>query len=98
MLLTNPDIAELGRFAVTRRPNDLGAFRTPSLRNVALTAHYMHDGSVPTLQAAVEREIYYRSLARGRPINLTVEEQHQLLAFLRTLSASSVISTNEPEQ
>lgn len=85
-ILSDGDLAELGRFSVTRIPSDLGAFRTPSLRNVAMTAPYMHDGSVATLPKAVEQEIYYRSLARGRPISLTVEEQKQLLAFLRTLT------------
>lgn len=84
-VLTDPEIAELGHFAATRRPADLGAFRTPSLRNVARTAPYMHDGSVPTLQAAVERELYYRGLESGRPIELTVPEQRQLLAFLKAL-------------
>jgi len=43
-----------GRFAVTRNPADLGAFRTPSLRNVALTAPYMHDGSLKTLKDVVD--------------------------------------------
>lgn len=88
-ILSDRAVAELGRFAVTRRPQDLGAFRTPSLYNVAETAPYMHDGSIATLQEAVEREIYYRSLARGRPISLTVEEQRQIVAFLHTLSAPS---------
>lgn len=87
LILEDQQIAELGRFAATRNPNDLGAFRTPSLRNVALTAPYMHDGSVPTLPAAVEREIYYRGLANGRPIALTVVEQKQLLAFLQSLTS-----------
>lgn len=85
-ILADPEVAELGRFAATRRPADLGAFRTPSLRNLALTAPYMHDGSIATLAQAVEREIYYRSLARGRPISLTVQEQRQLLVFLQALS------------
>lgn len=95
-ILVDAEIAELGRFASTRRPADLGAFRTPSLRNVNRTAPYMHDGSVPTLQAAVEREIYYRSLARGRPISLTVEEQSQLMAFLSTLDAPYTASSARP--
>ena len=43
-----------GVFAVTGRPQDTGRFKAPSLRNVALTAPYMHDGSIPTLQAAVD--------------------------------------------
>jgi len=87
-VLASPQIAQLGRFAATRRSADLGAFRTPSLRDVAATAPYMHDGSIATLAEAVEREIYYRSLARGRPISLTVEEQRQVLAFLDALSTA----------
>ena len=86
LILEDQEIAELGRFAITKEPADLGAFRTPTLRNVANTAPYMHDGSVATLSDALERELYYRGIALGRPIALTVEEQQQLLAFLRTLS------------
>lgn len=86
VILSDGEVAELGRFATTRKPEDLGAFRTPSLRNVALTAPYMHDGSVPTLELALERELYYRGLARGTPISLTLDEQRQLLAFLRALN------------
>ncbi|MEQ4573445.1 MAG: cytochrome c peroxidase [Gammaproteobacteria bacterium] len=86
LVLADQDIAELGRFAVTGKPQDLGAFRTPTLRNVANTAPYMHDGSIATLEAAIEHELYYRGLIQGRPIKLTVEEQRQLAAFLRTLS------------
>lgn len=88
VVLSDADVAELGRFAVTRRPLDLGAFRTPTLRNVALTAPYMHDGSIATLREAVEREIYYRSLSRGMAINLTVREQQQLIAFLGTFTTA----------
>lgn len=43
-----------GLIEVTGRPRDMGAFRAPTLRNVELTAPYMHDGSIPTLEAAVE--------------------------------------------
>jgi cytochrome c peroxidase len=39
-VLTDPDVAELGRFVVTREPRDIGKFKTPSLRNVAQTAPY----------------------------------------------------------
>lgn len=42
-----------GVFGVTGRPEDMGQFRAPSLRNVAVTAPYMHDGSVPTLEAVI---------------------------------------------
>ncbi|WP_379653772.1 cytochrome-c peroxidase [Pseudoxanthomonas sp. UC19_8] len=85
-VLEDQALAELGRFVSTRAPSDLGAFRTPSLRNVAITQPYMHDGSIATLREAVEREIYYRSLSAGKPISLTVEEQQQLVDFLSTLN------------
>jgi len=81
-----PEDAELGRFLVTRQPRDIGAFRTPSLRNVAITAPYMHDGSVPTLPEAIDREIYYRTLQTGKPNTLTAEERADLLAFLQALT------------
>lgn len=86
LVLTETDIAELGRFAVSGNPKDMGAFRTPSLRNVARTAPYMHDGSIQTLDAAVEHELYYRGLTTGQPISLTIEERHDLIAFLQALS------------
>lgn len=86
LVLADRNIAELGHFVSTRKPQDLGAFRTPSLRNVANTAPYMHDGSVVTLEDAVARELYYRGIALGRPINLTVQERQQVTAFLRSLS------------
>ncbi|MGO4262643.1 cytochrome-c peroxidase [Lysobacter sp. TAB13] len=88
LVLTEVDIAGLGHFVASRKPADLAAFRTPSLRNVALTAPYMHDGSVATLEEAVDQEVYYRGINKGRPLSMTVEERRQLLAFLRALSAA----------
>jgi len=87
-VLNDSEIAELGRFAVTLEPADIGKFRTPSLRNVALTAPYMHDGSVTTLTAAVEYELYYRSAERGFPLILTPDEKSDLVAFLESLTTS----------
>lgn len=86
-ILSDPDIAELGRFVVTLDPNDIGKFRTPSLRNVALTAPYMHDGSVPTVEEAVERELYVHSNQLGRPLILTPQEKADLVAFLNALTS-----------
>jgi cytochrome c peroxidase len=86
-VLNDEDVAELGRFVVTRNPADIGKFRTPSLRNVAQTAPYMHDGSVSTLQDAVEYELYYRSVESGQPLILTAEEKDDLVQFLRALSS-----------
>lgn len=75
----------LGRFAVTHDPADIGAFRTPSLRNVGRTAPYMHDGSVKTLEEAVDIELYYRAQRNGQSATLTAFERAGLLVFLRTL-------------
>jgi cytochrome c peroxidase len=86
LVLQDRDVAALGRFVVTKDPNDIGKFKTPSLRNVALTAPYMHDGSVPTLEAAVDQEAYYRGLEAGRPLILTPAEKADLVAFLKALS------------
>jgi len=43
-----------GLYEVTRRPEDIGKFKPPTLRNIAVTAPYMHDGSVRTLEAAID--------------------------------------------
>ena len=82
---------DLGRFAVTAWDEDLGAFKTPSLRNVALTVPYMHDGSIATLEAVVD--LYDRGGGQNphldpeiRPLNLTAEEKRNLIAFLRSLT------------
>src|SRR4051812_27797955 len=80
-----------GMFDVTHRPADMGAFRAPTLRNVAVTAPYMHDGSVPTLEAAVG---HYASggvdspvkSPRIRPFRITAAESHDLIAFLNSLT------------
>ncbi|PMY41452.1 cytochrome-c peroxidase [Pseudomonas sp. GW456-L14] len=87
LVLSDPALAELGRFSVTLKPTDLGRFRTPSLRNVAETAPYMHDGSIATLEEAVDLEVYYRSVETGRPLILTPLEKTDLVAFLKTLTS-----------
>jgi cytochrome c peroxidase len=89
---TDPDVAALGRFLVTLDPQDIGKFRTPSLRNVARTAPYMHDGSVGSLETAVEIELYYRGRDLGHPIVLSDIEKQALLTFLRALSAPERLS------
>jgi cytochrome c peroxidase len=70
-----------GRFDVTQNPVDTHVFKVPSLRNVAMTPPYFHDGSVPTLAAAV------RVMARvqlGR--TLTDGEVADIVAFLDSLT------------
>jgi len=84
----NPD---LGREAVTHDPEDRGRFKTPSLRNVALTWPYFHDGSAATLEAVID--FYDRGGEpnanldpRIRPLGLTPEEKRDLVEFLQTLT------------
>jgi cytochrome c peroxidase len=94
VVLSDEEIAELGRFAVTLKPADIGKFRTPSLRNVARTGPYMHDGSVGSLEEAVELELYYRSTEAERPLILTPVEKGDLVEFLKSLSSPSDIASN----
>lgn len=94
---SDPRWTALGRYLVTLDPKDIGRFRTPSLRNVALTAPYMHDGSVATLAQAVNVELYYRGLKLGHAIMLSAEERHDLLAFLQSLSSGyGAVSRSSP--
>ncbi len=81
------DVAALGRFVVTKQPRDIGKFKTPSLRNVALTAPYMHDGSVKTLAGALDVEAYYRGQEANRPLILTPREKSDLIEFLNSLTS-----------
>lgn len=97
-IIGDDEIAELGLFAVTLNTNDIGKFRTPSLRNVALTAPYMHDGSIATLEEVVEWETYYRNGDSGRPLTLTQEERADLVEFLKSLTSDmSLIENHFPE-
>lgn len=93
IIFSEEDVSELGRFFITLNPADIGQFRTPSLRNVALTAPYMHDGSIDTLEQAVEQEIYYRSNQNGRPIVLTSIEKADLVHFLESLTGETARQT-----
>ncbi|HTV17633.1 MAG TPA: cytochrome c peroxidase [Polyangiaceae bacterium] len=73
--------ADLGRFALTGRERDRYVFRVPSLRNVALSAPYLHDGSQPTLATVVSVMASYQL---GR--DLEPDQIDQIVAFLETLT------------
>ncbi len=83
--------SELGRFLVTGNALDIGAFRTPSLRNVELTAPYFHDGSAATLLDVVG---YYARGGNESPsrdwelqtVSLSESEQQDLVEFLKSLT------------
>lgn len=73
--------ADLGRYNVTQQDSDKNVFRVPSLRNVALTAPYFHDGTAKTLEEAVDVMFKYQ-LGRGAPR----EDKDQIIQFLKTLT------------
>ncbi len=77
----HPTPADLGRFNVTQREEDRHFFKVPTLRNIALTAPYFHDGSRATLADAVRAMGHYQL---GR--ELSDAEVARLVAFLRTLT------------
>lgn len=88
-------VAALGHFVITLDPRDIGKFKTPSLRNAALTGPYMHDGSVPTLAMAVDLELY-NHVVPSQPLVLAEEERADLLAFIQALSSKSAITSRKP--
>ena len=77
----NITAADRGRYAVTNNPEDLYMFKVPSLRNVALTAPYFHDGSAQTLELAVVTMGKYQL-----GVSLLGEDVAKIVAFLRTLT------------
>jgi cytochrome c peroxidase len=105
-LESSPTGYDMGRFNVTGDPADIGWFKTPTLRNVALTAPYMHDGRFQTLEEVVE---HYNSTVRWSttldPVMQTGDKKYglglsqinkdALVAFLKTFTDTSF--TNDPE-
>jgi cytochrome c peroxidase len=93
-LATQDGGQELGRVLVTYQVFDLGSYRTPSLRNIALTAPYFHDGSAKTLADVVR---FYngggrQNINREWDLNalaLTEDEQRDLVSFLESLSGET---------
>lgn len=97
-VLSDPKVSELGRFAVTDTMDELGSFKTSTLRNIAVTAPFMHDGSLATLRDVVD---HYNNggitkttdpvndfLSGGiRPLDLTEAEILDLVAFLESLTS-----------
>ncbi|MCG8428238.1 MAG: SCO family protein [Chromatiales bacterium] len=86
---------DLGLYEVTQNPFDRWKYKTPILRNIALTAPYMHNGSLSTLRDVVE---FYDQGGvpnelqdpRVRPLGLTEPEKQALVEFMRTLTGSNV--------
>ncbi len=98
-LFNGKELNDSGRFAVTKDPNDIGKFKVPGLRNIALTAPYMHNGKFKSLEAVIE---YYnnpsafvnnaigRDSLLSQPIGFTDLEKADLLAFLKSLTTKKI--------
>jgi len=92
---SEPPPNDLGLYEITENPDDRWKYRTPSLRNVALTAPYMHDGSISTLEQVIA--FYQRGGIKNelldpliQPLNLNESETEQLLAFMKSLTGDNV--------
>lgn len=89
----------LGIYEYTKALEDVGKFKTPTLRNIAVTAPYMHDGSIDTLEGVID---HYAAGGRGRgnpnkdPLiagfEISPQEKQDLIAFLETLTDEAVLS------
>jgi cytochrome c peroxidase len=95
MAVGDPPEPDLGRYEVTLNPKDLWQYRTPSLRNIALTAPYMHDGGLTTLRDVV---LFYnkggfeheQQSELIKPLELTNDQVNQIVAFLNALTGSNI--------
>lgn len=97
------NLKDPGRFEVTKKEADRGAFKTPSLRNIALTAPYMHDGSLRTLKDVIG---FYLGGGNSNPNldsemhslgHLTGPERAGLLTFLESLTGEVPPNVGPPE-
>ena len=101
-VLSDAKASSLGRYAVTRDLTDIGAFKTSTLRNIDLTAPYMHDGSLKTLKEVVqfynnggrvkESDPLPQLLSGGiRPLELTEEQENDLVEFMKALTSPEFV-------
>jgi cytochrome c peroxidase len=102
-LFNGKDRNDSGRYYFTKDRNDMGKFKVPGLRNVAITAPYMHDGSFRTLREVID---YYdnpdkfvpdavgRDSVLTTPLHLTEQEKQDLESFLNALTDDRFVKTN----
>jgi cytochrome c peroxidase len=89
---------DVGRFTVTKKPEDTGAFKTPTLRDIAKSAPYFHDGSAKTLEEAVDimlaggKPNEHLDKKNLQPHKLLPEQREDLLNFLRSLNVDCTLS------
>ncbi len=96
-LLSYPE-PNVGIFEYTKQPGDVGKFKAPTLRNIALTAPYMHDGSIPNLEGVLD---HYAAAGRAHDnpnkdaliggFVLSAQDREDLIAFLNSLTDDAVI-------
>ena len=94
---------DTGRYHQTDVSSDTGAFKTPTLRDIAGTAPYMHDGKVKTLDAVVQ---YYAGQGNSNPyldkemkkIHLTAQDRSDLVAFLKSLTGNTPLDVKPPPE
>jgi cytochrome c peroxidase len=100
-VLTQKTMSELGRFVVTENVTQVGAFKTPTLRNIDLTAPYMHDGSIETLTEVID---FYSNGGRVKtsdplsgflsggikPLELSEVDKQDLLEFMKALTSPNL--------
>lgn len=97
----NGQLTDLGRYTQTKVDADKGAFKTPSLRNVAQTAPYMHDGSLKTLKDVVE---FYKGGGNSNPhldpeikeLKLSAQDKADLVEFLKSLTGTAPADAGPP--
>jgi len=86
-----------GLFELTQRPEDVGKFRAPTLRNIAITAPYMHDGSLATLEEVIDHYMaggkvdHPNKSSILRPFRLTDDEKNDLIDFLKSLTDEELV-------
>src|SRR5205823_4137243 len=101
-LAIQTEFSELGRFLVTKHSNDIGAFKTPTLRNIAVTAPYMHDGSLATLWDVMD---HYNKGGIPNPnldggmqrLGLSEAEIDDVVAFLGSLTSDKFAELGHEE-
>lgn len=94
-LYNGTTLKDAGRYNISRKKEDLGKFKTPGLRNVAITAPYMHNGQFKTLEEVVDYYNNPRAFVQHpvnideslqKPLGLTPDEKTDLINFLKTLT------------
>ena len=102
-LFNGKNLNDSGRYLITRDLSDLGKFKTPGLRNIALTAPYMHNGMFKTLEEVVEYysntnkfvpDAYNKDASLQKSIKFSDRDKKDLVAFLKTLSDKKYMTKN----